>query len=47
VQQAAALILADIREQQYDTEFYPTADVVAGDALHFCHLYYVCSWNGW
>ena len=35
VRQAAALILADIREQQYDTEFYPTADEVAGDALHF------------
>ena len=35
VQQAAALMLTDIREQQYDREFYPTADEVAEDALNF------------
>jgi len=35
VQQAATLIFADIREQQYDREFYPTANEVAEDALHF------------
>jgi len=47
MQQAAALIFADIREQQYDREFYPTANEVAEDPLHFCHLHYVCSWNDW
>ena len=35
VQQAAALISADIREQQCDREFYPTADDIAADGLHF------------
>ena len=35
VQKAAALIMAEIREFEYNREFYPTADDINGDGLKF------------